>query len=118
MGLHADCTRRVPAHGKIVQDLVRQRPRFAGILPSTELVALTPEVILASGGAVVGPLLQITRTVPIVFTQTPDPVAAGFVASLARPGGNATGFTQVEYGIEESDFAAVHKSDCVTARAW
>ena len=68
--------------------------RFAG-----ELVALTPDVILASGGTMVGPLLQVTRTVPIVFTQTPDPVAAGFVASLARPGGNATGFTQVEYGM-------------------
>jgi putative tryptophan/tyrosine transport system substrate-binding protein len=65
---------------------------------AAELVALAPDVILASGGAVVGPLLQVTRTVPIVFTQTPDPVAAGFVASLARPGGNATGFTQVEYG--------------------
>jgi putative ABC transport system substrate-binding protein len=65
---------------------------------AAELVALTPEVILASGGSVVGPLLQRTRTVPVVFTQTPDPVAAGFVASLARPGGNATGFTQVEYG--------------------
>jgi putative ABC transport system substrate-binding protein len=62
-------------------------------------VALGPEVILASGGSVVGPLLQATRTVPVVFTQTPDPVAAGFVASLARPGGNATGFTQVEYGM-------------------
>jgi putative tryptophan/tyrosine transport system substrate-binding protein len=65
---------------------------------AAELVALASDVILASGGAVVGPLLQVTRTVPIVFTQTPDPVAAGFVASLARPGGNATGFTQVEYG--------------------
>jgi putative tryptophan/tyrosine transport system substrate-binding protein len=66
---------------------------------AAELVALAPDVILASGGAVVGPLLQVTRAVPIVFTQTPDPVATGFVASLARPGGNATGFTQVEYGM-------------------
>jgi ABC-type uncharacterized transport system substrate-binding protein len=66
---------------------------------AAELVALASDVVLASGGAVVGPLLQVTRTVPIVFTQTPDPVAAGFVASLARPGGNATGFTQVEYGM-------------------
>jgi putative ABC transport system substrate-binding protein len=66
---------------------------------AAELVALAPDVILASGGSVVGALLQATRTVPIVFTQTPDPVAAGFVASLARPGGNATGFTTSEYGI-------------------
>src|SRR5256885_10012731 len=66
---------------------------------AAELVALAPDVILASGGTVVGPLLQATRSVPIVFTQTPDPVAAGFVASLARPGGNATGFTTSEYGI-------------------
>jgi putative tryptophan/tyrosine transport system substrate-binding protein len=65
---------------------------------ATELVALTPEVILASGGSVVGPLLQATRKLPVVFTQTPDPVGAGFVASLARPGGNASGFTQIEYG--------------------
>ena len=65
---------------------------------AAELVALAPDVILASGGSVVGPLLQATRIVPVVFTQTPDPVAAGFVASLARPGGNATGFTQIEYG--------------------
>ncbi|TMJ57495.1 MAG: hypothetical protein E6G82_16190 [Alphaproteobacteria bacterium] len=66
--------------------------RGAGNTDSTrksaaELVALGPDVILASGGTVVGPLLQATRSVPIVFTQTPDPVAAGFVASLARPGG-------------------------------
>jgi putative tryptophan/tyrosine transport system substrate-binding protein len=64
-----------------------------------ELVALAPDVILASGGTVMGALLQATRTIPIVFTQTPDPVAAGFVASLARPGGNATGFTTSEYGM-------------------
>ena len=64
-----------------------------------ELVALSPDVILASGGTVVGPLLRATRAVPVVFTQTPDPVGAGFVDSLARPGGNATGFTLFEYGI-------------------
>jgi putative ABC transport system substrate-binding protein len=66
---------------------------------AAELVALAPDVILASGGQVMGALLQATRTVPIVFTQTPDPVGAGFVASLARPGGNATGFMLFEYGI-------------------
>jgi len=64
-----------------------------------ELVALAPDVILAGGGAVVPSLLQATRTIPIVFTLTPDPVGAGFVESLARPGGNATGFTIFEYGI-------------------
>lgn len=66
---------------------------------AVELVALTPEVILAAGGQVMGPLQEATRTVPIVFTQTADPVGAGFVASLARPGGNATGFTNFEYGV-------------------
>jgi len=66
---------------------------------AAELVALAPDVILAQGGAVVGPLLQATRSVPIVFTGTPDPVGADFIASLARPGGNATGFTQFEFGI-------------------
>ncbi len=66
---------------------------------AAELGALAPDVILASGGAVVGPLLKVTRTVPIVFTLTPDPVGAGFVQSLARPGGNATGFTSIEYRI-------------------
>ena len=66
---------------------------------ASELVALAPDVILAVGGAVVPSLLQATRTIPIVFTGTPDPVGAGFVESLARPGGNATGFTIYEYGI-------------------
>jgi len=66
---------------------------------AAELVALTPDVILASGGSTVPALLQATRTIPIVFTQTIDPIAAGFVANLARPGGNATGFTQFEFGM-------------------
>jgi ABC-type uncharacterized transport system substrate-binding protein len=66
---------------------------------AAELAALAPDVILAHGGAVIPSLLQATRTVPIVFTQTPDPVGAGFVNSLARPGGNVTGFTIFEYGI-------------------
>jgi putative ABC transport system substrate-binding protein len=65
---------------------------------AAELVALAPDVILASGGTGVAPLLQASRTVPIVFTQTQDPVGAGYVDSLARPGGNATGFTTMEYG--------------------
>jgi putative ABC transport system substrate-binding protein len=66
---------------------------------AAELVAIAPDVILASGGSIVGPLLQATRTVPIVFTQTPDPVGAGFVDSLARPGGNATGFSAFDYSV-------------------
>jgi putative ABC transport system substrate-binding protein len=66
---------------------------------AAELVALAPDVILASGGSVMGALLQATRTVPIVFTLTVDPVGAGYVASLVRPGGNATGFTSYEYSL-------------------
>ena len=66
---------------------------------AAELVALAPDVILAHGGATVGPLLEATRTVPIVFPIVADPVGAGFVESLARPGGNATGFMNLEYGI-------------------
>ncbi len=66
---------------------------------AAELAALAPDVILATGASTVGPLLQATRTVPIVFPFVSDPVAAGFVESLARPGGNATGFVSFEYGL-------------------
>jgi ABC-type uncharacterized transport system substrate-binding protein len=66
---------------------------------AAELAALAPDVILAHGAGVVGPLLQSTRTVPIVFPIVADPVAAGFVDSLARPGGNATGFMLFENNI-------------------
>ena len=64
---------------------------------AAELVALAPDVILAVGTLTVGPLLQATRTVPIVFVQVADPVGGGFVSSLAQPGGNATGFATFEY---------------------
>ena len=65
---------------------------------AAELIALAPDIIRAPGSTSVGPLLQATRTVPIVFTTLLDPVGAGFVDSLARPGGNATGFIAFEYG--------------------
>jgi putative ABC transport system substrate-binding protein len=79
--------------------------RFAGPTPSdirrhaAELVALAPEVVLAFGASTVGPLLQNTRTVPIVFPVMGDPVAAGYVESLERPGGNVTGFMNYEYSL-------------------
>jgi putative ABC transport system substrate-binding protein len=66
---------------------------------AAELAALAPDVIVASGASTVGPLLQATRIVPIVFAGVADPVGAGFVNSLARPGGNATGFMAFEYSI-------------------
>src|SRR6266536_2624187 len=66
---------------------------------AAELVALNPDVIVASGTVTVTPLLQITRTVPIVFLNVADPVGAGFVESLARPAGNATGFALFEYNL-------------------
>jgi ABC-type uncharacterized transport system substrate-binding protein len=66
---------------------------------AAELVALAPDVILASGTSTVGPLLQATRTVPIVFPIVVDPIGAGFVESLARPGGNATGFLTFEFSL-------------------
>jgi putative tryptophan/tyrosine transport system substrate-binding protein len=91
--------------GWIADRNVRIETRWTGAHPdhsrkyAAELVALAPDVILASSGAVVGPLKQATRTVPVVFTETSDPVGAGFVESLARPGGNVTGFLSFEYGL-------------------
>src|SRR5215813_6129392 len=84
---------------------VRVEYRFAGGNAddlrryAAELVALAPEVILAQSSGAIAPLLQATRSIPIVFTLVADPVGAGFVDSLARPGGNATGFTNFEYAI-------------------
>jgi putative ABC transport system substrate-binding protein len=66
---------------------------------ATELVTLAPDVILATGVSTVGPLQQATHTIPIVFAVVPDPVGAGIVDSLARPGGNVTGFSTYEYGV-------------------
>src|SRR5262245_11933683 len=66
---------------------------------AAELVALPSDVILAASGAVMPALLQATRSVPIVFVQVADPAGAGYVASLARPGGNATGFTNIEFAM-------------------
>src|SRR6516165_5540365 len=73
---------------------------------AAELVARGPDVILATGSLVTGALLDVTRTVPIVFLIVPDPVGAGFVESLARPGGNATGFSQFEYATTNKHWCA------------
>ena len=91
--------------GWIIGQNLRIDTRWATTNPAeirrhaAELAALTPDVILAHGASTVGPLLQVTRSVPIVFPITVDPVGAGFVDSLARPGGNVTGFMEFEYGI-------------------
>jgi putative tryptophan/tyrosine transport system substrate-binding protein len=66
---------------------------------AVELVALAPDAILAGTGGTVPALQRATRTIPIVFAQTIDPVGGGFIKSLARPGGNTTGFTQFEYTL-------------------
>jgi putative tryptophan/tyrosine transport system substrate-binding protein len=79
--------------------------RWTGTDPDTiqkfaaELAALAPDVILASGNVVIAPMLRAARTTPIVLTQVIDPVGAGFVRSMARPGGNVTGFTVFEYSL-------------------
>ena len=85
--------------GRNVQIDARWAPTAADVRKyAGELVALNPDVILANGGAVVTQLLQVTRTVPIVFPVATDPVGAGFADNLARPGGNVTGFMNFEYG--------------------
>jgi putative ABC transport system substrate-binding protein len=93
LGWSEGCNLRIEYRLGAFGDVERTRKYAA------ELVALAPDVIFASGTAQVGPLLQATRTVPIIFAIVADPVGAGFVDSLARPGGNATGFVQYEYGL-------------------
>lgn len=66
---------------------------------AAELIALEPDVIVTIGSAMIGPLQQATRTIPIVFVNAPDPVGAGYVQSMARPGGNITGFLSFDYGM-------------------
>ena len=84
---------------------VRIETRWAGGSASdlrkyaTDIVALAPDVIFANATAAMTPLLQATHTVPIVFANVADPVGAGFVETMARPGGNTTGFIQFEYGL-------------------
>jgi putative tryptophan/tyrosine transport system substrate-binding protein len=107
-----ESTRRVVAFGQGLQELgwivdrnVRIDTRWGAVdvdrsrSHAAELVALAPDVILASGTPSVTALLQATRTVPIVFANVIDPVGSGFAESVARPGGNATGFSMFEYGI-------------------
>ena len=84
---------------------VRIETRWAGGSASdlrkyaTEIVALAPDIILTNGASAMVPLLQATQTVPIVFTSVADPVGAGFVDTMAHPGGNTTGFIQFEYSL-------------------
>src|SRR5262249_17063736 len=87
--------------GRNVQGETRWGPGDAERLRTHagELAALAAHARLAAGNGGVAPMLQATRSVPIVFVIVPDPVGAGFVDSLARPGGNATGFTSFEYGL-------------------
>ena len=100
---------RIAAFKKSLQELgwkegsnVRIEERYAGgdservRKYARELATLTPDVILTSGSVTVRPLQQATRTIPIVFVQTVDPVGSGYVESMSRPGGNTTGFTQFE----------------------
>jgi putative tryptophan/tyrosine transport system substrate-binding protein len=76
---------------------------------AAELAALAPDIILASGNATVTPLLQVTRTIPVVFAVVADPVGSGYAETLSRPGGNATGFMQFEYGLTGKWLELLHQ---------
>jgi len=82
-----------------------------------EVIALAPDLIVANGTSVVGPLLQMTRTVSIVFVNVTDPLGGGFVMSMARPGGNATGFTALEYGMSGKWLELLKQIAPLTTRA-
>src|SRR5262245_5315986 len=84
---------------------------------AVELVALEPDVVLATSGVSIMPLLQANRSVPIVFAQTIDPVGLGVVESLSRPGGNITGFTQFEYSIPAKWLELIKQIAPATTRA-
>ena len=103
--LNATFLKELRQSGWAVGNNIRIETRWAGNKSDdirrhvAELVALAPDVILANGTSTLGPLLQVSRTIPIVFDQVTDPVGSGYVESLAKPGGNATGFTAREYGV-------------------
>ena len=103
--LFAAFLKELQQSGWTVGNNIRVETRWAGNKSDdirrhvAELVALAPDVILANGTSTLGPLLQVSRTIPIVFVQVTDPVGSGYVESLARPGGNATGFAASEYGV-------------------
>jgi putative tryptophan/tyrosine transport system substrate-binding protein len=103
--LNATFLKELRQSGWAVGNNIRIETRWAGNRSDdirrhvAELVALMPDVILANGTSTLGPLLQVSRTIPIVFVQVTDPVGSGYVESLAKPGGNATGFSTSEYGV-------------------
>src|SRR5262245_32422799 len=103
--LNATLLKELRQSGWAVGNNIRIETRWAGNRSDdirrhvAELVALMPDVILANGTSTLGPLLQVSRTIPIVFVQVTDPVGSGYVESLAKPGGNATGFSTSEYGV-------------------
>jgi len=84
---------------------------------AAELVALAPDVLFTSGSAAIEPLRRATHTIPIVFVLVPDPVGAGFISSLARPGGNVTGFTNFDYSIAAKWLALLKEIASNTTRA-